>query len=169
MKMKSAFAIVMIGFCSTAMAEPYVGGSLGKIDHDLDGFSKGTTIDVHFGNKFGKNFSVEAGYTDFGEASDTISPVWTASGNTLYIVGKAAAPLNERTEIFLQVGFHSYDIELEEAGAGVFFTDDGTDTLFGFGGSLEMNERTDLVVKYTNFELDGDSSTAISFGVDYRL
>ena len=164
MKCKYVLAIFMAGISSMAVADPYGGLAIGKVDHDLDGFSKPTGFELYLGNQFNKNVAAEISYVDFGDASDNIAPVWTVSASSIGVATKIIAPMSDTASLYARVGVHAWDAQLDEAGWGTLVKDSGTDLLFGFGGQFSLNENVTFGVRYTTYKLD-DEDTSI-FGVD---
>lgn len=164
---KQLFTLMgLLCFCTSAMAAPlYFGGGFGKVDYDTPNFDNPTGVELIVGSDINHNLSIEASYIDFGEADDGIPPVWRINATGLTVGALVKAPVSQNLDFFLKLGLNSWDAELTEDGFGVLATDDGTDTFYGIGATLYMNNNISLGARYNVYDFDGDDVTMFSINL----
>lgn len=171
MKRHVLYTALITGFLSfnTALAnDTYIGGSIGS--SDFEGWDdKGTSFEIKIGHMFSKNFGVEASFINFGDTSDDIDPVWTIDAQAIKVAGIASLPVNDQLSVFAKAGFHSWELELEEDGAGKIDEADDTDFNFGFGAAYKVAQNISVDVQYNVYDFDGSDLDNISAGINYHF
>ena len=165
MKKISYITVALLCACTNVMASGYVSGGLGTVDAGLDDvsdFDDPIGFELIIGNNINENISIEASYIDFGEASDSVAPVWRVTLNTLAFGVLAKAPINENFNVFMKLGLHMWDVEASEDGFGVFAEDDGTDFFYGVGATMKVNQKVSFGARYNSYDMDGDDVTMFS-------
>jgi len=150
---------------TSSFAEVYIGGGVGSVDAGLDDisdFGSATGVELIVGSKINENLSIEASYLDFGEASDSFTPIWRVSADSLTFGALAIAPVNENVNLFIKLGLHLWDVSITDDEFGTFFTDDGTDIFFGAGVEFIVGEKVSLGVRYNSYDFDGNDVTMFS-------
>ena len=142
----------------------YIGASIGQTDLDVPGLSKGDSFAFTGGYRVNENFAVEAAYINLGDSDDGIAPVWTVETTGLNFSAVAIAPLNDTVEVFAKLGMYSWDLSIEEAGFGEFYSNDGNDVSAGVGILANLSDQFSLVFEYQSFEVDEEDASNISFG-----
>ena len=170
MMKKQLFTLIgLLCFCTSIMAGPwYLGGGFGKVDYDADeisSFDDPTGIELIVGNAITRNISVEGSYIDFGEANDGIAPNWRLSATGLTVGALFNFPVNEKLDLFFKLGLNSWDAELKEDGFGTLGEDDGTDTFYGIGAAIKMDNNISLGARYNTYDFDGDDVTMLSINL----
>lgn len=163
---------------SGAMAQAYVGGSLGWSDIDVDcgGFASCDTSDVGFklfgGYKFTPYVAVEASYVDYGKATASAGPVSVDLTGTSFGVGVAGfLPFNNVLTGVGRLGLASNKAKLSGPG----FSSSDTNTKPYFGIALDFRVMPQLHIEggldFTTFEEDGDEADVrlLSVGVRYEF
>ena len=142
-----------------------------------------TAYSFFIGSEVAENVSVEAFYSNFGEASmsgqigDTFSLdgtayVWNAdstiklSGKSMGIAAKLGFDITDKFKGFVKGGWHFWDTDLSLAvgTAAASTTDDGSDLLLGLGIEYDLNEKVAFVVGYDRYTFDGND---IDVDVDF--
>ena len=133
---------------STSIAQEgfYIGGDLGYSTVDESGVDD---EDVSFrfmgGWQFNENFSVEGGYTDFGDFDAGIVDV-EVDGFDVSFIG--AWPVAEKFSLTGRLGYLWWD-----ADAGVLGDDDDSDLLFGIGGRYDVNDQFMVYGGWTRYDI----------------
>jgi OOP family OmpA-OmpF porin len=128
----------------------YVGGSFGQSevqDFCSPGFScddTDTAWKIFGGYQVNRNFSIELGYTDLGEASATGtflgSPAALNLETTAWeLVGIGSVPLGRQFSIYGKVGIYRADTEVQATLGGVSDSVDETNTDLTFGLGLRYD------------------------------
>jgi hypothetical protein len=141
---------------SQATAEIYFGAGFGNASYE-GSFEDSNSLELILGNKISDTISIEGSFLKFDDTRDNIPPVWTVSvdGFTLGAVGSHS--ISPDIELQAKIGLYFWDLEVKQDGAGTVFTDDGSDTFFGFGAMYHLNSSTKLGLRYTSYEAsDGD-------------
>jgi len=173
MKRTSMFAMALtLALLATPAALAgnfYVGGAIGQTSTDINGVNvSGVNVDdsdtgykLFGGYSFFRNFAVEAGYVDVGQASiETTVPIQSSSsaeadGFALEAVG--VLPLGERFELFAKYGWYMWDATVSASIQGlgtVSASDDGTDPTYGIGFGWNVTERGRLQLELERYEID---------------
>jgi OOP family OmpA-OmpF porin len=171
---------------SLAMAQTpdrgwYIGGTIGKTDVDLE-CGGGITCDdsdtawrILGGYQLNRNFAVEAGYHDFGKASQSI-PGLSADfkAKAWEIVGVGAVPIGSQFALYGKAGFYRGEVDVRTGGQSTEETN--TDLTFGFGAQYNFNRQLGLRAEWQRYADMGDNSTigesdvdVLSVGIVYRF
>jgi hypothetical protein len=163
----------------------YASVTAGRAEVDL-GVSSGTgyTVDdtdtafgINIGVNINKNFAIEFGYKDFGEAGIkatstlNVAPITFNAGSALTskadgwnlgVVG--ILPVSDSFDVFAKAGLLKWDAEYTLTGSGTVgsqsysgsfsFDEDGTDAYYGLGGKYHLTETFDLGVEFVRYEVD---------------
>jgi len=165
-------AIVLLGSVSTTEAKFYVGASVGDSAVEVDSISFDESdfgYKIWGGFTFLKFLGIEASYLDLGapEASGLKAEVtgWDAE-----LVG--ILPLGKRFELFAQVGYVLWDVDLE-ASAPQFSgssSEDGSDLIYGVGAAYTFGSHFGLRFEYELIDIDlTDDVTFISLGAHWKF
>jgi OOP family OmpA-OmpF porin len=172
--MRKYLFLLCLSLSSVAQAG-YIGGGVGTTTVDIDSGGadniddQDNYIKIFGGTDVNKYFSVEFGYTDFGEFSahyPFLDETDTATGDAFSISGVIKLPLNDQLSLFGRLGLHFWNAEYE---ADAYFfgpihgsgDGSGNDTLTGLGVTYQINDRFSLrgeFEKYANVGEDVDIS-----------
>ena len=173
-----------IVFSGTAFADAfYAGGGGGQSDVDVDtGFSSFSDTDTGWkifgGYMFNKYFAVEGAWVDLGDFSDTvIDPVLFLPGKAkLELEGLAVSavgsyPINEAFTIFGKLGIWAWDSEVKLSlfGLPIKADEDGTDVMFGAGGSYHFTKNISVRAEWERFKADSDDADLLSISGVYKF
>ena len=177
-----AVSIVISG---TVFADAfYAGGGVGQSEIDADaGFSSFSDTDVGWkifgGYMFNKYFAVEGAWVDFGDFSDTVvNPVFLSPARAkleldgFAISGVASYPVNEAFSVFGKLGVWAWSSDVKIAivpGFSVDTDDDGTDVMFGAGGSYHFTQAISVRAEWERFTSDGDDADLLSISGVYKF
>jgi len=154
---------------TAALADIYIGVNVGQAEPDVSGFDSDTSFGMLAGYNLNEYFAVEVNYTDLGQSSDNVDPVWTISsdGFGAALVGRYA--VKEQLEVFAKVGAFAWDAELSEAGAGTIASDDGTDLAWALGAAYSFTDNIHIVGQFRRFDIaDGDVDN-ITIGANFSF
>jgi len=186
-------AVALSSVSTLSLAEgAYVFGSIGQSDIDTgissaSGFTvdeSDTMFNLGVGIKLNDHFSIEAGYTDLGEASiGTASPVTgSAYGSTVTLDGTLSADVNgyfvgvkgemdvaEKVSLFAKAGLLTWESEATFSGTvtvdGTTYTgsvtdelSDGTDPYVSLGAAYAVNEAVSFDFQVSRYMLDFEGS-----------
>jgi OmpA-OmpF porin, OOP family len=187
-----AMALAMTCVVPTASAQPradsgwYVGGSFGQSEVDIEDCGGGIDCDekdtawrIFGGYKINRNFSVEAGYHQLGEAR--------ASGpggniefdaNALELVALGALPLGNQFSLYGKAGF--YRGETKVTGSTLLtgplsIKETNTDLTYGVGVQYDMSRQLGIRAEWQRYADMGDDSIGktdvdvMSIGVVFRF
>ncbi len=155
-----AITIVSLLTANAFAVEPYIQAQVGQsnIDVDLDD-DNDTYYGIGVGVNVSENLAFEAGYKDFGEASEsakedgvTVDASVEATAFTIAAVGKL--PLGSSAKLFGKIGLDIWETEttIKGSGLGVSRTwsdsDDGADLSFAVGAAFDITESTDIHIEY---------------------
>jgi OOP family OmpA-OmpF porin len=168
-------------FSGTAMAQGYVGASIGQSELKEDcipGFAcdfKDTGFKLYGGYMFTPNLGVEGAYVDLGKARLSVG---SASGDLeatgFALLGKAVLPIDQFS-LFAKLGFAYLDTEFSATGPGgsASISESNTDVVWGVGAGYSFTRNLGVRVEYERFraELPGVKSDVdlLSVGVTYRF
>lgn len=150
----------------------YVGGGLGYYRLDDEDFlnenddlkDNRTAWRAFAGAEFGRVFSLQTDYIDFGKTEDGNARM-EADGWT--ISGIAAIPLTEGFAPYAKVGQLFWDRKREQ---GLFsVSDDGDDVFFGLGTRFTLTGHLDLRLEYERFTLDDTDLDMASAALQFRF
>ncbi|HZM35996.1 MAG TPA: outer membrane beta-barrel protein [Burkholderiales bacterium] len=184
---RSVIALSGLGFAGQALAQGYVGGSVGQTDFDSEITSglitsgsvdtKDTAFKLFGGYMFNQNFGLEAAYVDLGEASYSGtfggSPVTggkvEASG--FNISGLGSFPVTPTFSVFGKLGLFIWEAEASDTTGGVPFSqkNDGTDLSFGIGVSYDFTRNLSARAEWERLTLDEVDADVLSIGFAYKF
>jgi OOP family OmpA-OmpF porin len=183
----SAIALSSLGFAGQALAQAYLGGSVGQTDFDSEITSglitsgsvdtKDTAFKLFGGYMFNRNFGVEAAYVNLGEASYSgmfdLDPVTggkvEASGFNISALG--SFPMAPTFSVFGKIGLFIWEAEATDITGGVPFSqkNDGTDLSFGIGVSYDFARNLSVRGEWERFTLDEADADVLSIGFAYKF
>lgn len=166
---KHLLAIAIACSAASAFGNPYIGANIGQADYDIGGFDDPTSWTILAGYNINEYFAAEISYTDFGEADDDITPIWTIDADAVAAALVATYPINEKFGVFAKLGAISWDATLEEQGYGEIASDDGTDLLYGFGLRYAISPAVDIVGQYLIADVDEDDISNLTIGLNYNF
>lgn len=191
--MKKAFISAIIGtslFAASTMAVAqgfYLGGSIGqsKFKESCEGATAGVSCDdtdtawrFFGGYEVNRNFAVEIGYADLGEAkasltSGGITATSTAKATAWDVVGIGSLPLGPSFALYAKLGlfYGKADGRVSVTGGGTTSeSDTGTDLTFGFGARYDFLRNFGARVEWQRYtDFSGSDVDVISAGVLYRF
>lgn len=135
----------------------YIGADLGYSRLENESFPNSNDevndnrfgYDLHAGARLSRIFSIEGGFTDFGEAEEN-GVTYSADGFTF--AGLVHIPLADRASVYGKLGQLFWDAEGDTSFGS--FEDDGNDVFYGVGLNLPVGVATDLRFEYERFALD---------------
>lgn len=157
---KIYLAALLLCGSTNLMAGAYIGGGLGSVDYgdDISLFDDSTGFELILGNKINDNFTFEASFIDFGDASDNIPPSWNISADTLAFGGLFTGSANQNLDVFFKFGLHLWNAELSEDGFGTFADESGTDFFYGFGANFKVSNELGIGARFNNYTFEYDST-----------
>ncbi len=172
------FAVLFLCLCvltpGALFGQGYVEGFFGSTSLDLPGeltFDDETAFGFWGGYAFSDNFSVEAGYGNWGDFSESVFDgidAYTVSTEiSSFNVGiKGLVPLDSGVYLQGKVGMALWDTSTTFSDGFPGFTDDGNDLYFGFGASYLFSDTSYVTVDYLMAELDDDVDVSVvSMGI----
>lgn len=184
-----ASAITFVGPAFAQDTGFYIGGALGqaKVDVDCTGATscddKDTSWRIFGGYQFNRNFAIEAGYIDFGEASASgpTPPFGTTSvtqeATAFDVVAVGMLPLMDRFSVFGKLGFYRADTDVSVTNTvlgSVSESDSNTDLTFGVGVRYDFTRNLAVRAEWQRYsdvgisDLESDVDV-FSLGVLWRF
>lgn len=147
----------------------YVGADLGYSRLENESFPNSNDevkdsrfgYDLHAGARLSRVFSIEGGFTDFGEAEDN-GVTYSADGFT--VAGLVHIPLADRASVYGKLGELFWDAKGETTFGS--FDADGEDLFYGLGLNLPVGLQTDLRFEYERYALDDTDVDQASIGLN---
>ena len=152
--LKKIIAVSLLSLSSLAMAEGgfYLGASAGRTSVDLD--TTGTTssdetdtgFKVFAGYAFNKNFAIEGGYADLGNAllGDNTLPIFAEFNSSAWFLDLlGSVPLNNDFSLFARAGIAGTNVEVTGTIPGLgsaSFEEDVTVFKFGVGAQYAFTQ-----------------------------
>ena len=179
----AAIAATTVLAAAGALAQPYVGGSVGQSDYNIDGASdnKDTAFKLVGGWMFNPNFGVEASLFDLGKVQGSVAlPLIgnvsaEAKVRGVGVYGLAALPI-EQFSLFAKAGFAYSRAEVSATSAfgGGSDTASKFNPAFGIGASYAFTKNIGARVEWERFRIEYPSSQKedldlISIGVTYSF
>lgn len=184
-----ASAITFVGPAFAQDTGLYIGGALGQatVDVDCTGATscddKDTSWRIFGGYQFNRNFAIEAGYIDLGEASaagptppfGTTSVIQEATAFDVVAVGML--PIMDRFSVFGKLGFYRADTDVSVTNTvlGSFSeSDSNTDLTFGAGVRYDFTRNLAVRAEWQRYsdlgisDLESDVDV-FSLGVLWRF
>ena len=169
--------------CGSALAQAYVGGSVGMSKQNVDcaGLTSCDTSDTGYklyaGYKFAPIFAGEFSYTDYGKVRGNFYGFGTANYQTTsFAVGGAVfAPVAPRVTAIARLGVSSNKAKVSASYSSIYSSDSETNThpYFGLGVGIEVARGLSLNAAYdlTKTEYGGDTASAslLSIGMSYAF
>lgn len=165
---KLIFAVIAaaaaIGSAQAATPGPYVGVGVASADHtyklpgtvggNTDGFK--ASGKVFGGYEIDQTFGVEAGYTDFRKSSHDYTQNGVpgraeSDGHSIYVAGKATAPINEQFSMFGKVGVANNKSTLTTSNALLNRSERKTELYAGVGVQYHLNQKVALTAEYERY------------------
>lgn len=178
----AAFAVAFTFALQSANAQDdvgrwYVGGSIGKSKFSgiaLDDFcdsvfeatkcsDKDTSVKFYGGYTPHKNFSVEGGFIEFGQAkiiygSGQFTVTVESGVKSFFLAGMGKIRVHPEAILFGKFGLHQWqwDLGLDQGDVDLDLEDDGVDLFYGIGGEVApfSNKKIKLRMEYEMFELE---------------
>lgn len=157
----------------TAVAENpfYATLEIVRSDLDVEGIDDtDTSFGIGVGYMINENFSVQAGYQDFGEISASAggaSASVEADAFQLSILG--GLPVSENAGVYAELGIDLWDADLSFSNVPGFgsgsASDDGTDVYYGIGGYVMFSENVGATLEYQFHELDDVEIDTLGIGI----
>lgn len=136
------------------------------IDLDIAGIDDtDTSFGLGVGYMINENFSVQAGYQDFGEIS--VSGVGSAEADAFQLSILGGLPVSENAGVYAELGFDLWDADARVGNQTA--SDDGSDIYYGFGGYIMFNEAIGVTLEYQFHELDDLEIDTLGLGVSFTF
>jgi len=173
-----------------AVADPYVGASVGSVKYTID-FSSlgGSTVDetgtgtkLYAGYSFNKYYAAEAAYYNFAEAS--VGAAETAPGSGTFVSGSASVdgfgayavgmyPVSKEFNLMAKLGLLSWNADLnfnDITGTDVSASNSGTDVAYALAASYAFTKELLVVAEWESFNTDNPELSMFSLGfrVNFR-
>jgi OOP family OmpA-OmpF porin len=170
-----------IVFSGSVYAGAYAGAGAGRSDVDADaGFSSFSDTDTGWkifgGYAFNKYFAVEGAWVDLGDFSDTVpDPLFfiptkmNLELDGFAVSGVGSYPVNEAFTIFGKLGIWSWESDVSIPVLGLSADDDGTDVMFGAGGSYSFTKAIAVRAEWERFTADSDDTDLFSISGVYSF
>jgi hypothetical protein len=172
------FAALLLCLCvltpGALFGQGYVEGFFGSTSVDLPGdftFDDETAFGFWGGYAFSDNFSVEAGYGNYGDFSVFIDDGFDGYTESIEVssfnVGiKGLIPLDSGVYLQGKVGMALWEASTTFSDGFPGYKDDGNDLYFGFGASYLFSDTTYATVDYLMAEFDDDQDVSVvSMGI----
>lgn len=156
----------------------YIGASIGsaELSDDFDGLtidSDATSYRILGGWRFNENFSVEAGYHDFGDFEQQIdingapaSVSLSADGFTIGIAG--ALPVSDRFALQGRMGMFFWDGNAEINNVSEARPEDNN-LYYGAGASYAVTDRFSVLADWSRYDLEETESDVLSVGFQFQF
>ena len=153
----------------------YAGLSFGQssVDVDCTGFSScddsDTAWKVFGGYQFNRNFAVEFGYTDLGEASASAPGASATAESTAFEVSAVGMlPLADRFSIFGRIGLHMSDTDARATLGSVSgsTSESNTGLTFGIGARYDFTKNLGVRAEWQRYADVGGDDVGGEFDVD---
>lgn len=165
------FALIGTTFLSASVFAQggYVGLSVGQSDLGVSEADDDTSYGIVAGYQVNDNFSVEAGYTMYGDFDYKDSPGYSEDleGLNLNVVG--SLPLNETVSLFAKGGFLFWTSDLTYNGQQIADTNDGTDLALGVGIQAKLTPNFSLTGEYQRADIEQVDLSNFSVGARYHF
>lgn len=177
--------LVLLGLSSAPAAAQstgfYIGGGAGVSSVDVCGDlnalgasscdDRDTGFKIFGGYGINQNLAVEIGYIDLGEIEASGGGA-TIKAETDGVEAAAVGilPINRQFSVFGKLGLFMWDVSVSGSGPGgsASISDDGTDLMFGLGGSWNLTPQLSLRAEWERFDVDEDADF-FSASVVYRF
>ena len=143
----------------------YVGGSIGQSDLDID---KDTAWKISAGYQLNRNLSVELGYTNLGEVSESAFGATASFEATAFeVIGLYKFPVANQLSIYGLAGIAMVEGEATVSIPGLgsqSTSDDSTELTFGVGAQYDFSRNMGARLQWQRYGADEDIDV-ISVGV----
>jgi OmpA-OmpF porin, OOP family len=149
----------------------YLGGSIGQSSMDIDGCGgvvncddKDTAWRILGGYQINRNFAVELGFHQLGDASASIPGARIDfEANAIELVGLGALPLGNNFALYGKAGLFRGETK---ATGFIDAKETNTDLTFGFGAQYNFNPRFGIRAEWQRYTNLGDEATIGESDVD---
>ena len=172
-----AGCMALIAMCGSAYAQVgqdrgwYVGASLGQSSTDIEGCGgaiscddKDTAWRILGGYQINRNFAVELGYHQLGDASASFpGGQVNFEANAIELVGIGMLPLANNFGLYAKAGFYRGETEATGSNIGGPINEKATNTdlTFGLGAQYNFNPRLGVRAEWQRYMNMGDEDTPI--------
>jgi OOP family OmpA-OmpF porin len=184
--MKLQFSAALI---ATALALPvaaqaqqtYIGASVGSSAQKYSAEGSSDTVNetsykVFGGYNFTKNYGVEAGFVDFGDADGSVDGISaTLKPTSFYIAATATYPIAPQLFVTGKLGVATNHTKLEVPYAGYSDSENKTTAVIGIGLAYQFTKNVSGVVDYEYFgkardeEIVSVKLSTVTVGVRYAF
>ncbi len=181
---RSVILLSMLGISSAANAAGYAGIAIGQASVDVETVDLGPTVstdvsdsDTSFkifgGYTVSENFSIEAGYVDFGEFgvdySDGIDSLSDkVEATALYVAAVGSMPVG-KAKLFGKLGLAQWDVDASVSstfGVSGSASASGTDPVIGLGVKFDAADTVELRAEFERYKNVGDDDKTGESDVD---
>jgi OOP family OmpA-OmpF porin len=122
------------------------------------------------GYQFSRNFALELGYADLGQAKATFSGFGSATigSKGFELTGVGMLPINERFSVLAKAGLFHWNVDAKD-GTGLVgsVSASGTDLTFGFGLKFDFTKDFAIRGEWQRYKDVGDVNTTGQADVDF--
>jgi OmpA-OmpF porin, OOP family len=122
------------------------------------------------GYQLSRNFALELGYADLGQAKATLSGSGSATIGTkgFELTGIGMLPLGDRFSLLARAGLFHWNVDAKD-GTGLIgsATASGTDLTFGFGAKFDFTKDFAIRGEWQRYKDVGDSNTTGQGDIDF--
>ena len=171
---KAIFGSILVFASSVALADSYVGISVGQFDSKAESletdFDKSTSYVLSAGKRLNEQLAIELSYFDSGKGGDDDDPEWDiyADGFSFHAIGFI------NSSLYAKLGVTSYDVTLDINDApccGITGNNEEseTDLSYGVGALFDITEGLSLKLDISAINTDGSDPTNVSLGLQFNL
>lgn len=172
-------AVTLAGASTSAIAEDnnrfYAGSGAGLyyVDFDdLDFDESAPTLRVFGGYEFNQHLSVELGFTNLFESSDSVLGADIDIDGTAWDLRvQPTLPINDQFSAFGIVGWTQYEFDVSVSLGPVSASDDDTesDLMYGLGAAWNLNDSWDLRGEWIALDVDDADFGMFSVSATYNF
>jgi OOP family OmpA-OmpF porin len=155
----------------------YLGGSFGQSEVDIENCGAGVACDekdtawrILGGYQINRNFAVELGFHQFGDASATAPGIGQLDfeANAFELVGLGALPLGNQFSIYGKAGLYRGETKVTGTvlGVPVDLKETNTDLTYGIGAQYDVNRQLGLRLEWQRYTNMGDNATIGESDID---
>jgi len=174
--------LLLSGLSTAAVADVYVGASVGsaayKVDLGVDGNfeENGTGTKLYGGYTFNKYFAAEAAFYNFAEASIGAfeldpggPPVIGAAASMKGVGGYGVAmyPVSKKFNLMAKLGVLSWKADISANGKSR--TNNGTDAAYGLAASYAFTKQLLAVAEWESFNTGNPELSLFSLGFRFNF
>ncbi len=145
--------------------DAYIGANLAVFEYAEDGFDDANVAGIfgRLGKQYTDNLAAEV-RLGFGLGSDTVSGVDFEMQEFYGAYLKVSAPVGERLDPYLLVGYTQISVEVSALGVSV--DDSADDFSYGVGTDIDLDKDLQGSVEFVRYaDKDGAKFTSLSFGL----